>query len=227
MAIPEGWYADPTQPGQERWWTGTEWSESSRLGGLTPPPPPFVPTQQAPSSGGGGKSGCFGVGMGVMFGILGATVLLVLAVVGIFVSAADDGVDTIEAVSSPTVEQQTTSTVELQTTSTAESEVGSTATAGQPVETGDKCVVVGVDTFGDIQVRLEVTSPFDTVSETLEITYSLIGADGIRFDTGNAYPEFVGPREFLVVDADSMVSADERPTTGMTCQILNIEQWDF
>jgi hypothetical protein len=27
MAVPPGWYPDPSQPGAMRWWDGTQWSE--------------------------------------------------------------------------------------------------------------------------------------------------------------------------------------------------------
>lgn len=30
--MPPGWYADPTTPGRQRWWTGREWSNHSAPG---------------------------------------------------------------------------------------------------------------------------------------------------------------------------------------------------
>lgn len=219
----EGWYPDPIEPGKDRWWAGTEWSDDVRPSQVSPPPPPapYAPMQPAPPAQ-TKKSGCLGVGMGVMFGILGAVVLLVGGCVAIFANAADDAVESIEAVAS----SLQTTTTEGKTGSTTAAAAGeSTTSPGQPGEGGDKCTIVGVDSFDDIQVTLEVTSPFDTDSATMAITYSLIGADGIRFDTSTAYPEFVGPREFIVVNDDSIVSAGGRSTDGMTCQILNIEQF--
>lgn len=217
----EGWYPDPIEPGQERWWTGTEWSDNVRLGQAAPPPapPPFAPIPPAPPMP-DKKSGCLGVGLGVMFGILGAIVLLVGGCVAIFVTAADDATESIEAFAS----SLQTTTTEDETGATTAGADGSTTTAGEPGEDGDRCTVIGVDSFDDIQVKLEVTSPFDTESAIMAITYSLVGADGVRFDTSTAYQEFVGPEEFLVISDDSLVSADGRSTDGMTCEILNIEQ---
>ncbi len=41
---PAGWYADPENPGQERWWNGASWSDHRRPApGAVPPPPPVAP----------------------------------------------------------------------------------------------------------------------------------------------------------------------------------------
>lgn len=43
---PAGWYTDPENPGQERWWNGAAWSDDRRAVVQTavaaPPPPPYA-----------------------------------------------------------------------------------------------------------------------------------------------------------------------------------------
>lgn len=34
---PAGWYPDPAQPGQHRWWTGIDWSDFTRIDGAANP----------------------------------------------------------------------------------------------------------------------------------------------------------------------------------------------
>jgi uncharacterized protein DUF2510 len=44
-SIPPGWYEDPSSPGSERWWDGTQWTASTRARASSeiPPPPPGMP----------------------------------------------------------------------------------------------------------------------------------------------------------------------------------------
>ncbi|MFP5283573.1 MAG: RDD family protein [Actinomycetes bacterium] len=57
-AAPTGWYPDPTDPGQERWWDGWQWSRNvrPREGAQPYPPAPTSgpPTSQAPPTYPGG-----------------------------------------------------------------------------------------------------------------------------------------------------------------------------
>ncbi|MEL6981152.1 MAG: DUF2510 domain-containing protein, partial [Actinomycetota bacterium] len=46
---PAGWYSDPSNPNQQRWWDGVEWSASTRP--LTDGPHPTGP----PVAAGGGQ----------------------------------------------------------------------------------------------------------------------------------------------------------------------------
>lgn len=41
---PAGWYADPENPGNERWWNGSTWSDDRRAvqTATAAPPPPYV-----------------------------------------------------------------------------------------------------------------------------------------------------------------------------------------
>lgn len=72
---PAGWYDDPENPGQHRYWDGGQWTEQRRPadGGGTPPPAPGAPS--APSAGGaswpsstGGTGGGFGTTPGAYGG---------------------------------------------------------------------------------------------------------------------------------------------------------------
>lgn len=107
-STPEGWYPDAV-PGQERWWTGTEWGTEVRaIAGdhpAAPVPPPAGPAP-GPSPGSPGvttgptnekKSGCLGIGMGVMFGIIGAFVLLIGGCAALVASSSDEVRNAIEA----------------------------------------------------------------------------------------------------------------------------------
>jgi hypothetical protein len=40
---PAGWYDDPEQPGQQRYWDGSAWTEHRAPGAETPAPPPAAP----------------------------------------------------------------------------------------------------------------------------------------------------------------------------------------
>ncbi|MGA4544797.1 DUF2510 domain-containing protein [Uniformispora flossi] len=53
-SIPPGWYDDPSAPGMERWWDGTQWTESSRPRADAPGVPP---APGGPSSGPVGPAG--------------------------------------------------------------------------------------------------------------------------------------------------------------------------
>lgn len=88
MADP-GWYPDPEQPGNIRWWDGMTWTNNSRPAGPSEESgPPSAPPGPSPTAGatpfpttpppGGKNLGCL---VGVIGGVLAALVLLA----GIFV----------------------------------------------------------------------------------------------------------------------------------------------
>lgn len=44
MSTPAGWYDDPQNPGQQRYWDGTAWTEQRQpAASASPPPPPAAP----------------------------------------------------------------------------------------------------------------------------------------------------------------------------------------
>lgn len=56
-STPSGWYPDPQNASQERYWDGSTWSDQTRPtngGGFAPPPPPGPGGAYAPPMGGGG-----------------------------------------------------------------------------------------------------------------------------------------------------------------------------
>ncbi len=108
--VAAGWYPDPTIPGGERWWNGEAWGDEVRAlatapivppesAYVPPPAPQYVPPpapapQYVPAAAPGkAKSGCLGTSMGVMFGILGAIVLLVGGCIAVFAVASGGGDD--------------------------------------------------------------------------------------------------------------------------------------
>ena len=56
-ATPAGWYDDPEEPGQQRYWDGTTWTEQRQPGAApaspapNPPPPPGAPASPPPPAG--------------------------------------------------------------------------------------------------------------------------------------------------------------------------------
>ena len=52
QSAPAGWYPDPENPGQQRYWDGTAWSEATQPAPFTAPPPP--PTGSYPPPAGYG-----------------------------------------------------------------------------------------------------------------------------------------------------------------------------
>lgn len=83
-----GWYPDAEQSGQERYWSGTEWTEQRRPSQGSPPPPPppgAGPTyQQAP----GYQQQPKRRGRGCLFTILGVVIAVVVIIIIIVVVAA-------------------------------------------------------------------------------------------------------------------------------------------
>jgi hypothetical protein len=47
-STPAGWYPDPQQPGQQRYWDGSAWTEATQPGGPAAPPPPPMGGYAAP-----------------------------------------------------------------------------------------------------------------------------------------------------------------------------------
>jgi uncharacterized RDD family membrane protein YckC len=54
-ATPQGWYPDPSDASQERWWDGVAWTEATRAAeagfAAPPPPPPTAPIDEPPGGG--------------------------------------------------------------------------------------------------------------------------------------------------------------------------------
>ncbi len=104
----------------------------------------------------------------------------------------------------------------------AESNFGSPPELPDPDD--NSCRFVEVDSFGDIQVEIEVQNPFDETAD-LFIEYALY-ADMVRFDDGFAAIDFVGAGERLREQDDSLTGLPDWASAGanVTCQILAISQ---
>lgn len=100
---PAGWYNDPTNANQQRWWDGAQWSPSTRP--LQDGPPPFMPPPTSPPSTPGPSSNDQTTPMpsgqlptpveaqrrsGRTLLLLGLALVLIFGVGIAFVSAADD-----------------------------------------------------------------------------------------------------------------------------------------
>ncbi len=123
--VAAGWYPDPTNDAQVRWWDGEAWTEVVRMAEepvvepvpepvyMPPPEPAYIPApaaaaqyyppspqQYAPAAATPEKTkrGCLGTSMAVMFGILGAIVLLAGGCIAV-IAMASGGDDDDETVS--------------------------------------------------------------------------------------------------------------------------------
>jgi hypothetical protein len=96
-----------------------------------------------------------------------------------------------------------------------------------PPPASSACEIVEIDEFGDIQVVLTTTSPFDTI-ETLEIYYALRGEGGARFADSYASVEFVGSQEALRIAEDTVTEVPSWTTEqDLSCDILGIRASEF
>ena len=50
-AAPQGWYPDPQNQGQLRWWDGTNWGNQTQPSAFLPPPPAAAPSPPPSASG--------------------------------------------------------------------------------------------------------------------------------------------------------------------------------
>jgi hypothetical protein len=97
----------------------------------------------------------------------------------------------------------------------------------EPAPESSACEVDSIDDFGDIQVTLVTTSPFET-TEDLRIYYALRGGGGERFADSSTTVELVAPGESIRVAEDtiteppSWVSPDQ-----ISCDILGVSASDF
>lgn len=91
----------------------------------------------------------------------------------------------------------------------------------------DVCEFSSVDSFGDVQVELTVTSPFSD-STNIQITYALRGPGGVRFAADFAFIDVVGAGETIRSNEDSGTEVpDWMSPEDVTCDILGIEATDF
>ncbi len=91
----------------------------------------------------------------------------------------------------------------------------------------DGCRYVGVDDFGDMQVEMTATSPFDDIAD-LAIDFALADGDGVRFATAFTSIDDVRPGETVRIPTDTLEplpgDVDE---SQIDCSVLSIEDFGF
>jgi len=86
------------------------------------------------------------------------------------------------------------------------------------------CEYVETDEFGDIQLDITTTSPFDTTAD-LEIMYALRSSDGTRFSQATTFSDVVEPGETIQFAEDTLTGEPEWLDDGVIlCDVLGIEQ---
>lgn len=89
----------------------------------------------------------------------------------------------------------------------------------------DNCVFREVDSFGDVQIQINVVNPF-TETVALAVDYVLRGADGVRFGDSVTFTEPVGPGEQSTTEEDTFTDLPDWVTEStFTCAILSIEEF--
>ena len=97
----------------------------------------------------------------------------------------------------------------------------------QPPPDSSACEVDGIDDFGDIQITLATTSPFDS-TENLRIHYALRGDGGARFADSSTSVELVAPGESVRVSEDTVTEpADWVTPDEISCEILGVRASEF
>lgn len=87
---PAGWYDDPEQPGQQRYWDGNAWTEQRAPGAATAPPaPPMAPPVAAPPK----KSN---KALWIILGVIGGVVLLIFIAIAAIAFLGDSATDVVE-----------------------------------------------------------------------------------------------------------------------------------
>ena len=91
----------------------------------------------------------------------------------------------------------------------------------------DTCEFVEVDPYGDIQILVSITSPFDT-TEDISITYGLYGPGQTRFEDSTTTIEVVGSGETVRSSVDTITDVpDWLDADQVTCAVLGVQSLDF
>ena len=125
MAIPTGWYPDPTDPSLERWWDGFSWTDQVRRLAV---PNPMAPAAQTATSGSGGRW--------LLGGLLGLVLICVGALAFLFGSRKAEPSDTELAAA-----QRALTTTSAPTTTTTTTTIAPTTTAAAPTTTAAPVII--------------------------------------------------------------------------------------
>ena len=90
---------------------------------------------------------------------------------------------------------------------------------------GDTCEFVEVDSFGDIQVQIDVVSPLDGEGE-LAVNFALRGPGGVRFEDDVTFIDSVGAGQQSSTEVDTFTEFPAWVSEAtFTCDILSIEEF--
>ena len=126
MAIPTGWYPDPSDPTLERWWDGFSWTDQVRLLAV---PNSLAPAAQTATSGSGGRW--------LLGGLLGLVLICVGALAFLFGSKKAEPSDTELAAA----QRALTSTSAPTTTTTTTTTIAPTTTTAAPTTTAPPVII--------------------------------------------------------------------------------------
>jgi hypothetical protein len=205
------------------WWDGSAWGSQTRPIGVpqpkVPPPPSSVlghhsipaaytpvPHQEVRR-----RSGCFGIATGVMFGILGAFVLLVGGCVALIASSAND-----DALVSVTTSPPLSATVPSQAPA-VQGEV-STSTAGAPVAGGSEADdALSCDRLDKNTIVLEVVNNSPKTSSYL-LTVGFFDDAGQRLGDETTVLNHLRPAERAI--EETYVFEQQ----GTVCKVIGVER---
>lgn len=211
-------------------------------------PVPQVPTAAQPATmvptpGGDGPSGGGSKLNPVLLIVVGVVVVGAI-IAGIVIATSggdDDEVDVADGSPTPTptgeatpeasAEPTPTETVPQDPTATAEpTEDPSPATTPTsdptpdptPTREADRCRYLGIDSFGDMQIVLDVTSP--VTAGTLLVGYVVLGPDGEVLDQSDVFVDLVVEGERLSLPTDTFTAAPAGAgVADITCEVGPIE----
>ena len=83
------------------------------------------------------------------------------------------------------------------------------------------CTITGEDFAGDVEGTVSVTNGGTDLSD-FSITLAIVGADGVRYGTGNGYVEAVAAGETAPTDFFTTVPYAD----GQRCDVVSVERYD-
>ena len=92
-------------------------------------------------------------------------------------------------------------------------------------QSGDSCRFLEVDSFGDIQIEVDVASPFDS-GVKVAIDFAIRGPGGVRFGDGVGYASLTGADGRITERVDTYTNLpDWVNEASFSCEILAIEEF--
>ncbi len=244
--VPAGWHQDPSNPNQERWWDGSEWSGDQVRPKTQTDAPNQPPTNQFPTSGpptqattvgstapeSGQSNASYqnqpyantspqgsgnGGGNGMLFAIIGGAVVLLLLIGTVAIVALSGGDDETEA---------RTGTAQQAGSDTAGDTPGDAPTPsdGSPAPQDDLPATDGTEDVGacalqDEAIVIDITNSTDTIN-TYDIDIALLDDAGNRVDDDWYYVQALRPGE----NAKELQPIFEDEPTYTSCEVLDVSR---